>query len=139
MSEEKWPGDACPSDCAYSMAGASFGDKGRHRHCGYILIAGQSRGCDCGPGCIRYDNRRQPKPRALDVTAGAIRRRKPGEHRMKPTWDTHEGYRMYREGMTTPQIAEVFKISPSTVRNYRQRYWNHGMIGPGEPAKNAEY
>lgn len=38
---------------------------------------------------------------------------------------------------TSRQIAQAVGIAAATVRNYRQRYWNHGLIGPGIPAEGG--
>lgn len=48
----------CPLDCRYLMA-YMHGSQDFKHHCGYIFMAGHSRGCDPGEGCIRYRKKRR--------------------------------------------------------------------------------
>lgn len=112
MIEEKWPGDACPPDCIYSMAATSTTNKIQHRHCGYILKPGKgSRGCDCGPGCIRYDN----------GAAGTA----PERPRLR--WDVARGRQLWLLGWTHAAIANELGITKASVERRVAMYWKKGI------------
>lgn len=143
MAEEnlKWPGDQCPPDCAYTMRFSTAGDGIIHRHCGYILKAGQMRGCEPGPGCTRYQGGGAATPAAMSVKAPKARVPRPAPIKRKPRlpqWDTRKGYELYRQGLSTGRIAEVMGVGLYAVQYYRQKYWNHGKLGPREETEKEE-
>ena len=112
VENNKWPGDDCPLDCIYSMVGNSTGDGTRHRHCGYILKGDNgSRGCDVGPGCIRYDNGKKKKPPTKGVG---------------PAWDVAEGRKMWLQGATYLEIAESLGTTRASVDRRVRLYWRKG-------------
>lgn len=111
----RYPGDACPPDCRYSMAFSSTGDGRCHRHCGFILRTGRIRGCDCGPGCIRYDNGRKPEQAGQEKSPFGLR------------WDVARGRRLWEQGESQGAIAREMGISRASVERRAKMYWKKGM------------
>lgn len=107
----KWPGDDCPPDCIYSMKFATTSQGWCHRHCGYILKAGQSRGCEPGKGCLRYDNGRREKPPTKGVG---------------PSWNVALGRELWLQGTTYGAIAEKVGTSRASVERRARMYWKNG-------------
>lgn len=98
----------CPKDCVYRM-NFHYG----MTMCGYILITERMRGCDPGPGCIRYTTGTKKK-NVLCVKPRGV----------KASWDTDAGYRMYLEGKTDRQIADALGMgSVRKISEYRKRHW----------------
>lgn len=114
MAETKWPGDACPLDCRYSMK-LSFAAKGiAHRHCGYILYTDKPRGCEPGRACTRYDNGKK----AVQAMAPTGKPRKP----RKPGW-AREGRELWEDGISKAEIARRLGVSWSQVGYRCKMHW----------------
>ena len=112
MSDKsKWPGDDCPPDCIYAMKLATKSQGWCHRHCGYILKAGQSRGCEPGKGCTRYDNGK----RVAAPTRG-----------VGPSWNVALGRELWLQGTTYGAIAEKVGTSRASVERRARMYWKNG-------------
>lgn len=108
----------CPADCMYRSAPNS--KNAMAVTCDFILIAGHSRGCDPKPycKCYRKSKAQEKKPSQMTPVLGSPRKRDP--------WDHEKGYRLYKLGMTTKQIAAELKISEGAVHGRRQRCWSKG-------------
>lgn len=91
----------CPKDCSY-LGWVN----GWERVCNYCLATGKQRGCDCGPGCIRYIGNKDKRSRFR-----------------KPTWDAAAGKKLWEQGMKDRQIAEALGATPNRVGDYRRRVW----------------
>lgn len=114
----------CPPGCAYAMT-----DHGME-HCGYILLANQSRGCDPGPGCKRYRKGHFRAPTPMRVKDPAKRQSRISDKPRKPvtpTWDVAEGRRLWEAGRTDWMIAEELGVSQSSVQRRKARYWKKGV------------
>ena len=113
MAEIKWPGDACPPDCRYSMrlTGATHGT-GR-RHCGYILYTGKPRGCEPGKACTRYDNGKKAVQAMAPVGKRSIR---------PPRW-AREGRALWEDGHNKAEIARRLGVSWSQVDYRCKMHW----------------
>ena len=107
----KWPGDECPPDCIYAMKFTTTAQGFAHRHCGYILKVGRSRGCEPGKGCLRYDNGRQGKPPTKGVG---------------PSWNVALGRELWLQGTTYGAIAEKVGTSRASVERRARMYWKNG-------------
>lgn len=103
----------CPPNCEYASLYGLGGSGKREYSCNYIFREGHSRGCDPGPGCIRYKPKKQ------------IRRNVPRvkSTRNRFTWDERVGHQMWLDGKTDQEIAEALGASQNTVSNARRRKW----------------
>lgn len=126
-TESETPCAECPEDCKYMMQLA--GKKGQKAkndekaigHCGYILFPGNGmRGCDPGPGCIRYKPKKKKAPKPIQV-------KKP-----RPTWDKEKGRQMWLEGKSDREIADAVGVHPETIRKIRRRKWMIEEVGKNE-------
>lgn len=105
-----------PPDCIYSMRLNTASEGISHRHCGYILKTGQSRGCEPGKNCARYKNSKEPpKPQAMTA------KEHPRLH-----WDVRRGRELWRQGWTLAAIAEELGISRASVERRVAKYWKKG-------------
>jgi len=114
----------CPPGCAYSMVCEGMS------HCGFILLANQSRGCDPGPGCKRYRKGHFRPPTPMRVKDPARRRSRISDKPRKPvapTWDVAEGRRLWEAGYTDSMIAGELGISKASVQRRKARYWKKGV------------
>lgn len=100
----------CPEDCIYRET-----VNGSGINCGFLLATGKMRGCEPGPGCLRYVGR----------NPGCIT----GYHHKKPKWDTAEGRRMWEAGRSIREIAEKVGVHVETVRSYMKRNWRVDIDG----------
>lgn len=116
----------CPPGCAYAM-----NDHGEE-HCGFVLLANQSRGCDPGPECKRYRKGHHHPPAPMRIKDPARRRArvtrepKPRNH-PKPAWDITRGRELWQQGMTNHSIAAELGISVASVQRRKARYWKMGV------------
>lgn len=113
----------CPPGCAYAMTDHGVA------HCGFILLANQSRGCDPGPGCKRYRKGSFRPPTPMRVKDPARRRPRISDKPRKPVapvWDVAEGRRLWEAGRTDSMIAEELGISKASVQRRKARYWKKG-------------
>lgn len=99
----------CPPGCKYQMAISGSGEE-MTRHCGYILIADQMRGCDPGPGCSRY-------------TKGGRTHQYRVRQKRGYSWDERMGFRMYLDGKTDRQIADALGVRRELVGETRRKHW----------------
>lgn len=105
-----------PPDCIYSMKFTTTAQGLAHRHCGYILKAGRSRGCEPGPGCLRYDNGKKATPAAEPVVRPTIG---------PPRWAA-PARELWEDGISKAEIARRLGITWSQV-DYRCRmHWEKG-------------
>lgn len=109
----------CPDDCKYRARPRS--QCSTVVTCDFILIAGRSRGCDIEPYCKCYRKRGEKEKNPGQLTTAL---RKP---RDRQPWDYEKGYRLYKLGLSSQQIADELKISKSAVSHRRQKCWNKGM------------
>lgn len=93
----------CPVDCWYRQT-----ISGGVPLCGYVLVEGELRGCDPGPGCKRYVG----KNKNLEQT----------KHR-RVTWDVDGGKKLWQAGWKDNLIAKALGIRREAVRSYRVRVW----------------
>lgn len=98
----------CPDNCVYLQT-----INGKGSICGYLLETNQMRGCDPGPGCLRYVAKKEK-----------IR----GYKSRKPKWDVEKGRRMWESGCTDTQIAKELGIDRGTVTAYRRRCWGEKNV-----------
>ena len=112
MAEKyEWPGDECPPDCIYAMKLATTSQGWCHRHCGYILKTDQSRGCEPGKNCTRYDN---------GSNGGALVKS------VGPAWNVALGRELWQQGVPQRKIAEQLGTSTASVERRVRLYWKHG-------------
>ena len=99
-------------------------------HCGYVLLAHQLRGCDPGPGCIRYRKGHFRAPTPMRVKDPARRQKRLSDKPRKnvsQSWDVARGRELWLEGRTNREIAEAVGISASSVQRRKVRYWKKGV------------
>lgn len=111
----RFPGDECPPNCVYSMRLNAKTEGISHRHCGYILKTGRSRGCEPGKGCKRYENRKQPPNQPMTV-----------KNPRQLSWDVKRGRELWQQGRTLAAIAEELGISRASVARRVAEYWKKG-------------
>lgn len=98
-------------------------------HCGYILLANQSRGCDPGPGCTRYRRGHFRPPAPMRVRDPARRRARICDKPRKGvalSWDVAEGRRLWEEGWSNGRIAEELGVCKASVQRRKDKYWKKG-------------
>ena len=111
--------NSCPVDCAYRSRPQSNSEM--NVTCDFILIEGHSRGCDPEPYCKCYRKRGQKtekKPGQMPPLLNKSQERKP--------WNYEKGFRLYKLGMTTKQIAAELNVGVGAVHGRRQRCWSKG-------------
>lgn len=124
MTEKRtaWRPTACRAGCIYAgVAHAGINE------CRYQEMMGMSRGCDPGKDCTQY-RRRAPgeaRLRSPEVMAGLVPERRPHKTR-KCNWDNERGYRLFKLGLTSGQIAGELGTTAKAVQQRRRKYWNHG-------------
>ena len=104
----------CPPDCAHAMRMRDGVGGELVYHCGYILRAGESRGCDPGPGCNKYRPKKGKKPASIRVS----KRKGP-----RSQWDMEKGRQMWKDGKTDQEIADALGVHRETVGKTRRRKW----------------
>lgn len=110
----------CPPNYEYASLYGSGGSGNRKYSCDYIFREFHSRGCDPGPGRIRYT----PKKGVRRVAPPMVKSRKQAKGAGKPfTWDERAGHQMWLDGKTDREIAEALGASQNTVGNARRRKW----------------
>ena len=117
-----WRPTACRTGCIYAgVAHAGINE------CRYQELMGVSRGCDPGKDCTRYRKRApgEARLRSPEVMAGLTPERRPRKVR-KCTWDNERGYRLFKLGLTSGQIAGELGTTAKAVQQRRRKYWNHG-------------
>ena len=107
-----------PPDCIYSMKFTTTAQGFAHRHCGYILKAGRSRGCEPGKGCTRYDNGKKAAPAAEPVVRPTIG---------PPRWAA-PARELWEDGISKAEIARRLGITWSQVDYRRRMHWEKGEV-----------
>lgn len=103
----------CPPGCAYAMRLHNSAGGELLCHCGYILITGESRGCNPGPGCKRYRIRKKRGNTSILLKKNGPRFQ----------WDEPKGKKMWREGKTDREIADALGVDRETIGKTRRRKW----------------
>lgn len=100
----------CPPGCVYAMKLHNGPGGEKVLHCGYVLYMDRVRGCDPGPGCIRYQRGKKHGPVGLRTGP-------------KYTWDEPRGKKMWLEGKSDREIADALGVKRDTIGDTRRRKW----------------